>query len=135
MPSPRSRSASLAGELADLLDLLVGVVRVDALGREELDPGGLGLGRGTDVGAAITASMPSSMICSAVATSASTISASGTTRTTWPFTNRWPLPAPGRDAEVGFARLAGAVDHAAHHRDLERDVAILERGHARRSRP
>ena len=69
------------------------------------------------------------MICSASATSASTISASGTTRTTLPFTNRWPLPAPGGDAEVGFTRLARAVHHAAHHRDLQRDVARLERGH------
>ena len=78
---------------------------------------------------ASTASMPSSMICSASATSASTISSSGTTRTTWPFTNRWPLPRPGGDAEVGLPRLAGPVDDAAHHRDLQRDVAVLERGH------
>ena len=38
------------------------------------------------------------------------------------------LAAAGRDAEIGFARLAGAVHDAAHHRDLQRDVAVFERG-------
>ena len=38
------------------------------------------------------------------------------------------LAAPGRDAEVGFARFARTVHDAAHHRDLQRDVALLERG-------
>ena len=38
------------------------------------------------------------------------------------------LAAPGRDAEVGFAGLARPVHDTAHHRDLQRDVASLERG-------
>ena len=37
------------------------------------------------------------------------------------------LAAAGGDAEVGVARLARTVDDAAHHRDLQRDVAVLER--------
>ena len=65
----------------------------------------------------------------------STISASGTTRTTWPAHEQVALAAPGGDAEVGVARLAGSVHDAAHHRDLQRDVARLERGHAPRARP
>ena len=70
------------------------------------------------------ASMPSAMMRSASSTSASTIWASGTTRTTWPRTNRWPFAPPGGDAEVGLPGLAGAVDHAAHDRHLEGDVAL-----------
>ena len=35
----------------------------------------------------------------------------------------------GRDAEVGVARLARAVDDAAHDRDLQRDLAVAERLH------
>ena len=35
----------------------------------------------------------------------------------------------GRDADVGVARLARAVDDAAHHRDLQRDLPIAERLH------
>ena len=35
----------------------------------------------------------------------------------------------GGDAEVGLAGLARTVDHAAHHRDLQRDLAIAERLH------
>ena len=38
------------------------------------------------------------------------------------------LAPPGGDAEVGVACLAGAVDDAAHHRDLQREVALLEGG-------
>jgi hypothetical protein len=34
---------------------------------------------------------------------------------------------PGRDADVGLARLARAVDDAAHHRHLDRQVQLLER--------
>ena len=37
------------------------------------------------------------------------------------------LAAAGGDAEVGVARLTGTVHHAAHHRDLQRDLARLER--------
>ena len=36
------------------------------------------------------------------------------------------LAAAGGDAEVGVARFARAVDHAPHHRDLQRDVARFE---------
>ena len=35
----------------------------------------------------------------------------------------------GGDAEVGLAGLAGPVDDAAHHRDLQRELAITERLH------
>ena len=35
----------------------------------------------------------------------------------------------GGDAEVGLARLARPVDDAAHHRDLQRDLAVAERLH------
>ena len=35
----------------------------------------------------------------------------------------------GGDAEVGVASLAGTVDHATHHGDLQRDLAIAERLH------
>src|SRR3954465_9607949 len=38
------------------------------------------------------------------------------------------LAVAGGDAEVGFASLAGAVDHAAHDCDAERDLHALEAG-------
>ena len=38
-----------------------------------------------------------------------------------------PLLLARRDADVGLARFAGTVDDAAHHRDLDRQVQLLER--------
>ena len=38
------------------------------------------------------------------------------------------LAAAAGDPEIGFARLAGTVHDTTHHRDLQRDVARLERG-------
>ena len=37
------------------------------------------------------------------------------------------LPAAGGDAQVGLPGLARAVDHAAHHRHLQRDVPLGQR--------
>ena len=67
------------------------------------------------------------MMRSASSTSAATISASGTTRTTLPPHEQVALAAPGGDAEVGLAGFTRAVDHAAHHRHLEGDVALGQR--------
>ena len=41
--------------------------------------------------------------------------------------NRWPFCLPAAIPEVGLARLARAVDHAAHDRDLDGQVQLLER--------
>jgi len=38
-----------------------------------------------------------------------------------------PALVAGGDAEVGFARLAGAVDHATHHGNLQRQLLVGER--------
>ena len=94
---------------------------------EQGAPVGLRLGLGAASAAAIRASTPSATSRSASSTSAGTMSASGTTRTILPRMNRWPFCLPGRDADVGLARLARAVDHAAHDRHLDRQVQLLER--------
>ena len=65
---------------------------------------------------------------SAHSTSASTISSSGTTAHDLALHEQVAPLAAGGDAEVGVARLAGPVHDAAHHRDLERDLAVAERG-------
>ena len=45
----------------------------------------------------------------------------------FPRMNRWPLLLARRDAEVGLARLPGAVHDATHDRHLDRQVQLLER--------